>query len=264
MLDSGTKLINSTVVTSGLERRYPQEVKAPVVVVGDIHGNINELDAVIAANPGAHFMFLGDVIDYGHFNLLTFDAVYELMRTGRAHMVLGNHERKLDRWITADFGRSFKGVIGTGLAMTVKELTDAVAASPLFKDRFVAKWRFMINTARQHYVIGDYLFTHGAASPEMWSMLNKQMLWGEHQNLAFYGQVDKALPSRQDGMPNRIYQWVDDVPPGKTVVVGHNPRSKTAPMVVVNAQNGKAIFLDTGSSKGGVLSTMTIEKFSKS
>lgn len=264
LLDSNTKLINSTVAYAGLSRRYPQEVKAPVVVVGDIHGNVNELYAVLSANSEAHFMFLGDVVDYGHFNLMCFDTVYKLMRTGRAHMIWGNHERKLDRWINSDFGRNFKGVVGTGLAMTVKELTDAVAASPLFKDRFIAKWRFMANTARQHYVVGDYLFTHGAASPEMWNMLNKQSLWGEHQNLAFFGQVDKDLPSRQDGMPNRIYRWVDEVPKGKTVVVGHDPRSKTVPLVVVNAQGGKAVFLDTGSSKGGVLSTMTIENFKMS
>ena len=257
-LESGNQLVNATV------NNVNKAVDTDVIVVGDVHGNINELDAVIAlANETkSHLLFLGDIVDYGYFNLTVIDVIYELLRAGKAHMVWGNHERKLDRWINADFGRSFKGMIGTGLAMTVEEINAAVIASPLFKDRFLAKWRFIAANCRQHFVVGDnYMFTHGAATKEMWDMLNKHSLFGEHQNMAFFGQVDKELPLRQDGMPNRVYYWVNDIPAGKTVVVGHDPRSKETPFVVTNAVGGRAIFLDTGSSKGGPLSHLVIKEF---
>ena len=255
-IESGNHLINSTV------SNINKAVDSNVMVVGDVHGNINSLDNIveIAKDTNSHLLFLGDIVDYGHFNLTVIDEVYELMRTGKAHMVWGNHERKLDRWINADFGRNFKGMIGDGLAMTIKEINDASIASPLFKDRFLAKWRFLAANCRQHFVVGDrYMFTHGAATKEMWNMLNKHSLFGDHQNMAFFGQVDKDQPVRQDGIPNRVYNWVDDVPTNKTVVVGHDPRSKEAPFVVTNAMGGKVVFLDTGSSKGGQLSYLLIK-----
>ena len=256
-LETGTQLVNRTV------NNVDQPVENDLMVVGDVHGNINELDEIIevANDTNSHLLFLGDIIDYGYFNLTVFNEIYNLLRTGKAHMVWGNHERKLDRWINADFGRNFKGMIGTGLAMTINEINDAVDASPLFKERFLAKWRFLATNCRQHFVVGNYMFTHGAASKEMWDMLNKHSLFGEHQNLAFFGQVDKDLPVRQDGIPNRVYHWVNDVPTGKTVVVGHDPRSKEAPFVVTNAKGGKVIFLDTGSSKGGTLSYIVVKDF---
>jgi protein phosphatase len=259
-IDSENALVNFTI------NKTNQFVTTNVVVVGDVHGNVNELDEIIsnATKNNSHILFLGDIIDYGHFNLVVFDTVYQLIKTGRAHMVWGNHERKLDRWINSDFGRNFKGVVGIGLQMTIAEINDAIAKQHVFKDRFLAKWRFMAFSCRQHFIIDNYLFTHGAATPEMWSMKNRHSLYGEHQNLAFFGEVDKNLPSRQDGMPNRIYEWVNKIPAGKTVVVGHDPRSKTEPLIVTNNDGGKAIFLDTGSSKGGVLSTITINDFNVS
>ena len=50
-------------------------------------------------------------------------------------------------------------------------------------------------------------------------------------------------------------------PAGKIVVVGHDPRDKNEPMIVVNPKGGKVVFLDTGSSKGGKLSSMVIKDF---
>lgn len=257
-LDTDATLVSSTV------NRVNQVINKPVMVVGDVHGNINELDEVVAKakETDCHLLFLGDVVDYGYFNLTAVETVYDLMRTGKAHMIWGNHERKLDRWVNADFGRCFKGVISAGLAMTIREIHDAVAGNPAFKDRFIAQWRFLAANARQHIVVGsNYMFTHGAASKEMWGMLNKHSLYGEHQNLAFFGQVDTTLPVRSDGMPNRVYNWINDIPAGKTVVVGHDPRSKVEPMVVTNDVGGRAVFLDTGSSKGGHLSHMVINDF---
>ena len=67
-----------------------------------------------------------------------------------------------------------------------------------------------------------------------------------------------------DGYPERIYNWVDRIPPRKTVVVGHDVRQTNEPLVVKGTEGGTAVFLDTGSSKdtidkpGGHLSWMDL------
>jgi len=230
-----------------------------VMVIGDIHGNLVELQdkMMIARECNLYVLFLGDVIDYGTNNLDCFNIVYDLVRKGKASIVWGNHEKKLTKWIESDFGKDFRGIVGSGLAMTVAEITAKLDKDLKFKDRFTAKWHMLYFNSKQHFVFRNHLFTHGAGTKEMWNM-SCHTLPGEHSNMAFFGQVDNALPQRADGIPNRIYNWVDDIENGKTVVVGHDPRDKTTPLTVVNKQGGKAIFLDTGSSKGGVLSHIVI------
>lgn len=248
------------VLTNGTVDRVPQAVDGRIMVIGDVHGNTDELKPMLrrAREDGDHVLFLGDIVDYGEHNIEAVDIAYDLIRQGHAHMVWGNHERKLSRWIDASFGRDFKGVIGPGLAMTVLEIQEGMSRNPAFKDRFIARWRCLAAHSRQHYVLGDHLFTHGAATPEMWNMQGRHTLPGETGNMAFFGEVDPDKPMRDDGMPNRTYRWIDQIPGGKTVVVGHDPRDKAKPMVVTNANGGRAVFLDTGSSKGGKLSCMVL------
>ncbi len=61
-----------------------------------------------------------------------------------------------------------------------------------------------------------------------------------------------------ESLPRRTYGWVNTIPPGLTVVVGHDARSETAPMVSKNPLGGRAVFLDTGCGKGGTLSWMDL------
>lgn len=230
-----------------------------VMVIGDVHGNFDELTPmVMEANlRDQNILFLGDIIDYGDHNLAVMDLVYDLVRKGKARMIWGNHERKITRWVDADFGRGFKGMIFAGMAKTVDEITVAAQRDPSFEDRFKARWRMLHSNSRQHFVYREWLFTHGAATKEMWN-LQGHSLPGFHGNMAFFGEVDETKPMRDDGYPNRTYGWIANVPKNHTVVVGHDHRDKSQPMMVTNDVGGRAIFLDTGSSKGGKLSCMTV------
>jgi protein phosphatase len=233
---------------------YPFEV----CVIGDVHGNIDELKQVITAAQvvGDHrsVIFLGDIIDYGDHNLECFDVMFDMINNANAILILGNHERKMSKWIDSDFGRTFKGTISHGMQKTIDEINTKVAADPTFETKFISKWRAMQAASVQHIVIRDHLFTHGAATPTMWDKAGHSSLYGHDSNMAYFGEVDKTKPQRDDGYPNRTYNWINDVPAGKTVVVGHDVRSTTEPLVVSNSVGGKVIFLDTGSSKGGHLS----------
>jgi len=67
-----------------------------------------------------------------------------------------------------------------------------------------------------------------------------------------YGQVDKNTPLVDD-KPNRIYDWVNYIPKGKRVIVGHDIQDHE-PVVKKGELGGEALFIDTGNSKGGYLS----------
>lgn len=231
-----------------------------VMVVGDVHGNFDDLKPMVvdASLREQNILFLGDIVDYGDQNLAVFDLVYDLVKCGKARIIWGNHERKLTKWIDAGFGADFRGVVmAQGMGKTVNEINAAVAADPTFKERFRARWRMLHSNSRQHFVNREWLFTHGAATTSMWDM-SGHSLPGFHSNMAFFGEVDEAQPMRDDGYPNRTYRWIDSIPARHTVVVGHDHRDKSQPLVVTNAMGGQAIFLDTGSSKGGKLSCMTV------
>jgi len=74
--------------------------------------------------------------------------------------------------------------------------------------------------------------------------------------LSLYGEG----PARfGDNLPPRTYNWIDLIPNGFAVVVGHDVRSTGTPLKVVNSSGGIAIFLDTGCGKGGHLSSLDIE-----
>lgn len=220
-----------------------------LMVVGDVHGNFDAVKntAEIADHNNAFTIYLGDVIDYGDNNIESFRFVYNRVMAGKALMVWGNHERKLDMWVRADFGATFKGKVGHGMQKTLEEI------SKQNRNQFLAAWNALESISKQHYVLDDILFTHAAATTGLWNIKDHRP-HGEHGQMAFFGQVDKTTPFREDGYPNRVYDWTQDVPSGRTVIVGHDIRSTDKPHIEVNSQGGKTIFLDTGSGKNGKLS----------
>lgn len=223
-----------------------------LLVIGDVHGMLQSLKSAIdwATSRQLLMVFLGDVVDYGPDSLETLNVVYDLVTRGKAVMTIGNHEKKIDRWIDQYNNGDVKLNLSEGNKATVNrvlELSD--------KARFVFEYKFkaLLHLSRHHWVFNNMLFVHGAASPEMWN-ISSARLTGELESLAMFGQVDKINQFRSDGYPNRIYDWVDDLHDGKIAIVGHDIRSKDGmPVDVVGKNGGRAIFLDTGSGKGGRL-----------
>jgi protein phosphatase len=60
---------------------------------------------------------------------------------------------------------------------------------------------------------------------------------------------------QEDGFPERSLRWVNRIPQGMTVYVGHDRRSQDGrPLEQRSRAGGRAIFVDTGAGKGGHLS----------
>jgi hypothetical protein len=224
-----------------------------VTVVPDVHGMREELLAAVdwAQSRGHYLIFLGDIVDYGPMSLEVVEIVYDLVVRGKAAFIMGNHERKLQKWVE----QNAQGNVRIRLSESNRATVDRIIAlEPNSRARWEAKFNALCYQGRNHLVVGDFLFTHGAASPTMWDTYTNR-LSGEDEGLAFFGMIDDSDPQRKDGYPNRIYTWVDDIPQGRTVIVGHDIRDRDFPFRHKAPQGGEGIFLDTGSGKGGSLTT---------
>lgn len=63
-----------------------------MIILADIHGDIEILEAVLEKFPTEHYYFLGDLIDRGPENKKVLLKVRELLDAGKANLIIGNHE----------------------------------------------------------------------------------------------------------------------------------------------------------------------------
>src|SRR5262245_5096396 len=69
-----------------------------VIAVGDVHGCVHALDALISAiapTPSDRLIFLGDLIDQGRDTRDVLDRLIELKRRTTLVLIQGNHEEML-------------------------------------------------------------------------------------------------------------------------------------------------------------------------
>lgn len=74
--------------------------EGPLAIIGDIHGEIDALDALLdrlETDPGPprQLVFIGDLCDRGPDSIAVIQRVRELVDQGKAWMILGNHEINL-------------------------------------------------------------------------------------------------------------------------------------------------------------------------
>ena len=226
-----------------------------VTVIPDVHGAIEAMKAAVkwARNRNYYMIFLGDIIDYGHKTLECLEMVYDMMVSGECSCILGNHERKVLKWF--DQRPNVRIRLSRGNRVTVDAFEELSEREQNVWER---KFRYVTSESKNHIILGNILCTHGAATPDMFNMyVHRFPPKSVHESYALFGQIDSTKPMLDNGFPNRVHSWVDDVPADKVVIVGHHVRGKY-PVSEKNDNGGKVIFLDTGSGKGGNLSTADI------
>ena len=221
-----------------------------VRVIGDVHGNVTGLEKALDGidDRGAtFFLFLGDIVDYGSGTLRAADAVSSLVRQGEAISLRGNHERKIFNFVVQERGDGFRGTITHGNDVTTGMLK---AADPRFRNEWEERFISLVDLSPDWIQVGpNHLFVHAAAHRRMWD--NNTFRAPRNSALesnALYGQTTGETDPNT-GFPERLYDWVDEIPAGKTVTVGHAILSVDDPVVKRGMAGGTAVFLDTGSSK---------------
>ncbi len=242
VIDGRSDTVNPVPYRASVTDKMIRSQYEGVTVIGDVHGMYSSLQTAIrwARDRNQFIVLLGDVVDYGPDTLEVADEVYRMVMRGEARCILGNHERKIMRWIDGN-----RVHLSEGNRTTTKALNQLGETA---KARWIGRFRGLYQNSRLIDSIGNVTFAHGAIHPDYWTGKDSKLI----ENTAFFGEVDdyRSQPER----PVRSYRWVDSIPGDCFVVVGHDRRA-AHPFVQANIENGKAVFLDTGSGKGGTLSS---------
>ena len=214
-------------------------------VVGDVHGDARAFAAALATDR--FVVQLGDIVDYGPDSAAALRLALDMVEDGRGLFLLGNHDHKLRRALG---GRDVR--VGPELAVTLRQLDPALRARAAAAIDRAPVW------LRQPTADGGLrLFAHGGFHTDMLRDMPPPLPEGGRVHgvlaRALYGQTTGRIQA--DGYPERVLHWVDHIPAGMVVYVGHDRRSSDGrPYVRTGRAGGSAVFLDTGAGKGGHLS----------
>lgn len=229
-------------------RRVPlytnkKHLHGPFDFIGDVHGCLTELRDLLAQlgyrvngdqatpPPGRTAIFVGDLVDRGPDSAGTLRLVMNMVRSGAALAVPGNHDEKLKRALD---GKAVKAL--HGLDLTLAQLDAAGEA-------FRTEVRAFLDGLVSHLVLDDgKIVVAHAGLPEKYQGRSS----GRVRSFALYGDVDGStddlgLPLRRD--------WASEYRGAAMVVYGHTPVARAS---WVN----KTIDLDTGCVFGGRLTAL--------
>ena len=210
-----------------------------ILVLGDVHGIMPPFEKAVrfASENNLYMVSLGDIVDYGPQSKAVTYLMKMLVDDNRASVILGNHEKKLQKYFVQKKEGEVRIKIKNSLQASIDSFTDEASIEAFFAihDQMANIMRFK-----------NVYFTHGALHRSVIDNGDQYSALG--YQLALFGEVDNTLPTRADGFPNRVFNWVNDIPEHVRVFVGHDIRSATEPVV-----HGNATFLDTGCGKEGVL-----------
>jgi hypothetical protein len=215
-------------------------------IIPDVHGAFDAFDrAVTEAESDNRFVLqLGDLIDRGEYSPLCVGLMLELEQRGVGQMLLGNHEYKFARFVR--FGTNAT----PGRTATLDQFIDY---GPKLLDPFIAR----VEEGPLWIRMGSWFFVHGGFDPRMLEVRS----WEEAQpviDIALYGADGGSR--RRVRQPASIQEWVDRIPAGLTVVVGHVITLSRQIECREGKAGGRVIFLETGGWRdpNGVLATLDI------
>ncbi len=224
-----------------------REERGPFDIIGDVHGCFNELCTLLeklgyavsrdasapSAMPpsGRRAVFLGDLVDRGPATPAVLRLAMNMVRSGHALCVPGNHDVKLMRKLR---GKNVQ--LKHGLERSVEQLEPE-------PDDFKAQVAEFIDGLVSHYVLddGNLVVAHAGMREALQGRGS-----GGVREFALYGESTGEIDDF--GLPVR-YNWAADYRGQTMVVYGHTP--------VPNAEwVNRTICIDTGCVFGGSLTAL--------
>ena len=223
----------------------------PFDIIGDIHGCVEELTALLkklgyrldnfetgatdlisARHPeGRTVIFVGDITDRGPRNVDALRLVMGMCKEGSAKCVMGNHDFKLNKWL-----KGKKVNLKHGLELTVDELEQT---SSDFK-KAVTEFTYDL---RSHLWLADgkLVVAHAGLKEEMHGRGS-----GALRSFAMFGETTGEVD--EFGLPVRL-EWARDYRGDADVIFGHTPVAETEWL-------NNTLCIDTGCVFGGKLTAL--------
>lgn len=213
--------------------------------VGDIHGEIDALERLLARlplRPDDRFVFLGDYIDRGPDARGVVDRLIDLSNAHECTFLLGNHESMFLDFIGWQAPQYFGGdaFLSNGGARTLASYGyfDDDDPQPERMQLPKSHVRFYENL-KMHHTEGDYVFVHAGLATE-------DLLSGDLRYVLRRSRPQDLLWNRSHiGQPNTL---------GATIVYGHTPN----PDFAVHWHAPYSIGIDTGATFGGWLTALRL------
>lgn len=218
----------------------------PFDVIGDVHGCFDELRTLLerlgylfSSDPsptvchpeGRRAVFVGDLVDRGPQSPAVLDLVMNMVESGAAFAVPGNHDMKLLKKLR---GKAVQ--VTHGLAETLAQLESR---APEYRTKVEA----FLDALVSHYVFdgGKLVVAHAGMREDMQGRGS-----GKVREFALFGETTGETDDL--GLPVR-YNWAADYRGLATVVYGHTA-------VLEPEWINRTICIDTGCVYGGKLTAL--------
>jgi serine/threonine protein phosphatase 1 len=199
-------------------------------VISDIHGYYNEMITALTKSGydsddlGHHLIVIGDLFDRGTQSKEVLKYLYQLNKSNKATVILGNHDNFLielleEKYLKAIFNIRHNGTGKTISSLLGKDYTSSIELEDI-RDEIMKKYPYLLGWLKSlpYYLeLGEYIFVHGGID-------GKNKNWRE-------GKLRDFIWSRQYDL---------DPVEGKTIVVGHT-RIAT---IRYPGNNYKSLFLE--------------------
>lgn len=184
--------------------------------ISDVHGDYKRLVKLLQkldildedgdlCTSDARVIFVGDYIDKGDQPFEVLELVRDLVESGRAKALMGNHDFWLQRYLN-----------GADVMLTPERkatLSLITQSDPDWKDK--GEIKAFLDSLPFFLDMGDFKFAHAVYSQSSAAKDKKG------QRFMLYGPVDKTVPPSADGKPNRIPWYTEYDGRYGTVIFGH-------------------------------------------
>lgn len=214
----------------------------PVLIAGDVHGDIERLFTALKPYPAAAWrtIFLGDLVDYGAFGV---GALRYARDRANTEVLLGNHEVAM-LWALRDRTRAGFWMSIGGQRHDLEELARDKPLQEWMRDR-PALLKLSEGTLLQHCGNDDLLDLVEPGEADIVTAINQGV------STLLCGNGEQTLWNLLSGrnifgpQPERLDRWLE-LTGSRRVVFGHTPHRSPQPE---RYHGGKAINFDGGLSR---------------
>jgi hypothetical protein len=214
----------------------------PVLIVGDVHGDLERLFEALKPYPSTdwHTVFLGDLVDYGMFGT---GALRYARDRANSTVLLGNHEVAM-LWALRDPTRIGWWMSVGGQRHDLDELARDVPLQEWMRER-PALMKLADGTLAQHCGNDGYALLIEADDPHPVDAVNARVrdLLRREGEATLWDVL--SGPNNFVAQPMRLERWLE-ITGSRRVVFGHKPHGGTVPE---RSHGGRAINFDGAFSR---------------